>query len=545
MNFLINEIKKEINSKLHENQVTQNIEFFISKLENYDLQINSFVGLKNSPIFDEITNIVIEILDSKNIFKDIELTEKGFINLSFNTQMLIKLITNSPKEFEFNQKKNIVIDFGGPNIGKPLHVGHIRTLNIGKSLYNINTFVSNNIKSDIHLGDWGMPIAQIITYLDQKNLDPNQLTADDFQTIYPKSASEYKKSEEFKIKAQEINRLLNTNDHNVVRKWKIIKDKSLKRLKEDLNILEHTFDYWFGESDVNYLIPDMIEELEEKKLLTKDNGALVSTENTNPKILITKSDGSYLYITTDLATILYRQQHIPYDEAIYVVDKRQSLHFEQLFKSIKYFDLNNSKHIHVSYGTLNDAQGNPFKTRDGDTKPLLELFEEVKEYIKKFNEDLNDSTLNTLTNSVLTYSDLLSNRKTDYKFDLEKFASNSGKTGIYVQYSQVRAKKLLKRFESENTDKLREFNEAESKLVHELLLFGLYLDQSIKNYEPHHLANFLYEISNLFNVFYEDEKFTELSDAESLNTKLFVTSLFLTTAHNTMYCLGINPVDEM
>ena len=545
MNFLINEIKKEINSKLQENQVTQNIEFFISKLENYDLQINSFVGLKNSPIFDEITNIVIEILNSKNIFKDIELTEKGFINISFNTQMLIKLITNSPKEFEFNQKKNIVIDFGGPNIGKPLHVGHIRTLNIGKSLYNINTFVSNNIKSDIHLGDWGMPIAQIITYLEEKNLDPNQLTADDFQTIYPKSASEYKESEEFKIKAQEINRLLNTNDQNVVRKWKIIKDKSLKRLKEDFNILEHTFDYWFGESDVNYLIPDMIEELEEKKLLTKDNGALVSTENTNPKILITKSDGSYLYITTDLATILYRQQHIPYDEAIYVVDKRQSLHFEQLFKSIKYFDLNNSKHTHVSYGTLNDAQGNPFKTRDGDTKPLLELFEEVKEYIKKFNEELSDSTLNTLTNSVLTYSDLLSNRKTDYKFDLEKFASNSGKTGIYVQYSQVRAKKLLKRFESENTDKLREFNKVESKLVHELLLFGLYLDQSIKNYEPHHLANFLYEISNLFNIFYEDEKFTDLYNAESLNTKLFVTNLFLTTAHNTMFCLGINPVDQM
>ena len=173
------------------------------------------------------------------------------------------------------------------------------------------------------------------------------------------------------------------------------------------------------------------------------------------------------------------------------------------------------------------------------------MFEEVKEYIKKFNEELNDSTLNTLTNSVLTYSDLLSNRKTDYKFDLEKFASNTGKTGIYVQYSQVRAKKLLERFENEKTDKLREFNEAESKLVRELMLFGIYLEQSLKSYEPHHLANFLYEISNLFNVFYEDEKFTELSDAESLNTKLFVTNLFLTTAHNTMYCLGINPVDEM
>ncbi|NCV54507.1 MAG: arginine--tRNA ligase, partial [Betaproteobacteria bacterium] len=413
-------------------------------------------------------------------------------------------ISNTNEEFETTKPKNILIDYGGPNIGKPLHVGHIRTLNIGRSLYNMNNFVSNKIKSDIHLGDWGMPVAQIITYLDQNNLNADELSAEDFQTIYPKSA-----------------------------------------LKEDLNIFGHTFDYWFGESDVNDLIPDMIEELKEKQLVKEDDGALVSSEDTDPKILITKSDGSYLYITTDLATTLYRQRNLPYDEAIYVVDKRQSLHFEQLFKSIKYFGFNDSKHEHIAYGTLNDAKGNPFKTRDGDTKPLLDLFEEVKEYIKKFNDELNDSTLNTLTNSVLTYSDLLSNRKTDYKFDLEKFASNTGKTGIYVQYSQVRAKKLLERFENEKTAKLREFNEAESNLVRELFLFGIYLEQCLKNYEPHHLANFLYEVSNLFNVFYEDEKFTDLKDTESLNTKLFVTNLFLTTVHNTMYCLGIKPVDEM
>jgi arginyl-tRNA synthetase len=541
MNILLNQIVNNLQTEIPDIE----IEFRISKMTEYDLQINNLVQFKNLPEFENLTKKLISILENQKIFYKIEVTEQGFINLAFNNELLAKKISNSKIDFKLTTPKNILIDYGGPNIGKPLHVGHIRTLNIGRSLYNMHNFVSNNIKSDIHLGDWGMPIAQIITYINQNNLKVDQLAVEDFQTIYPKSASEYKENKKFKTQAQEVNKLLNSNDQTILSKWRIIKDKSLTRLKEDLNVLGHSFDYWLGESDVNDLIPDMIEELKEKKLIKEDDGALVSSEDADPKILITKSDGSYLYITTDLATTLYRQQNLHYDEAIYVVDRRQSLHFEQLFRSIKYFGFNDLRHEHISYGTLNDAKGNPFKTRDGDTKPLLELFEEVKEYIKKFNEELNDSTLNTLTNSVLTYSDLLSNRKTDYKFVLEKFASNTGKTGIYVQYSQVRAKKLLERFKNEKNAKLREFNEAESNLVRELFLFGIYLEQSLKNYEPHHLANFLYEVSNLFNVFYEDEKFIDLKDSESLNTKLFVTNLFLTTVHNTMYCLGIKPVEEM
>ena len=184
----------------------------------------------------------------------------------------------------------------------------------------------------------------------------------------------------------------------------------------------------------------MIEELLEDEKIKYDDGALISAEDTDPKILITKSDGSYLYITTDLATILFRQKNIGYDKTFYIVDNRQSLHFEQLFSSIKYFEFNNLEHEHISYGTLNDSDGNPFKTREGGTKPLSELFKETYEYIEKINNDLDESIVSQLTNSVLTYSDLITNRKTDYKFDLEKFTNVNGKTGIYVQYSQVRAK---------------------------------------------------------------------------------------------------------
>jgi len=545
MKNLLEEIKLETNKIFLDFELQVNLDFKISKIEEFDLQINNLVQFNSRSDFKTISKKVKEVLESYTIFKKIEITDNGFINLSFDTEELFKSIKNTRDEFKTLNPEKIVIDYGGPNIGKPLHVGHIRTLNIGRSIYNLHSFISNEIKSDIHLGDWGMPVAQIITYIDENNLKINQLTSDDYQIIYPKASMEYKLNEEFKNKAKSINKLLNENDEIVINKWKIIKNTSLKKLKKDLEVFNHDFDYWLGESDVNNMIPDMIKDLTSKKLLTTDDGALVSSEATDPKILITKSDGSYLYITTDLATVLHRKKHIPYDKALYVVDKRQSLHFQQLFSCISFFNLTDSLHEHIAYGTLNDSKGNPFKTREGDSKPLLELFEEIKSYIYEFNNDLSDTTLNKLTNSVLTYSDLLTNRKTDYKFDLEKFASNSGKTGIYIQYSQVRAKKLLEKFKFSKKRNFRPLKESEKNLMRIISIFGIFLEQSIKTSEPHHLANYLYDISNNFNIFYEDEKFSDLNNSASLNTKLYLTELFLTTISNTMYCLGIEPVDEM
>ena len=290
----------------------------------------------------------------------------------------------------------------------------------------------------------------------------------------------------------------------------------------------------------------MIEELLKNGKIIYDDNALISAEDTEPKILITKSDGSYLYITTDLATILFRQKNIGYDKTFYIVDNRQSLHFEQLFSSIKFFGFNNLEHKHISYGTLNDSDGNPFKTRDGGTKPLSELFQETYEYIKKFNNLLDESIISQLTNSVLTYSDLITNRKTDYKFDLEKFTNVNGKTGIYVQYSQVRARKLLENIEIKNNmvNHLN-LNNIDKELLSKLYLFSYFLEQSALLNEPHHLANYLYEISNLFNQFYESEKILEIDELDYLSSKIYITNLFLTTSQNVMLCLGIVPVSKM
>ena len=546
MNNIYTNLIDSITNELKVFNLDEDVQFSLSKIDEYDLQINNLVKYNKEKFFSTLQEKIVEIIKESQIFETVDKNDIGFINLSLNHSFLMNKITNSENDFINNKKHKIIFDYGGPNIGKPLHVGHMRTLNIGRSLYNIHSFNNNEVVSDIHLGDWGMPVAQIISYLEKENIDPESIDSNQLEVIYPKASEEYKQNDNFKNRAQEINKLLNNKDNNMLNIWKIIKNTSVESLEKDFKTLNHRFDFWLGESDVNDLIPGMINDLVKNKKVIKDEGALISAQEVDPKVLITKSDGSYLYITTDLATILYRQKNIVYDKAFYIVDNRQSLHFKQLFDSIKFFEFNNLYHEHVSYGTLNDSKGNPFKTREGGTKPLSELFDETYNYIKNINNTLSDSTITHLTNSVLTFSDLITNRKTDYKFDLEKFTNVNGKTGIYIQYSQVRAKKLIETIEN-HKEEIKELilNKTDKQLLSKLFLFSHYLEQSALLNEPHHLANYLYEISNLFNQFYENEKLTSITDPNHIASKLFIANLFLTTSHNTMFCLGIIPVNEM
>ncbi len=441
MNNIFNNLTDSLNKEFKKFDLDEDVRLSVSKLDEYDLQINNLVKYNKEDFFTELKDKIVKKIEESQIFETVDKNNIGFINLILNHNFLVNKITNTKNDFINDKKYRIIFDYGGPNIGKPLHVGHMRTLNIGRSLYNIHSFINNKVVSDIHLGDWGMPVAQIISYLEKENMALENVSSNHLEIIYPKASEEYKHNSDFKKRAQEVNKLLNNNDKDMLAVWKIIKSISIKSLEENFKTLDHKFDYWLGESDVNNLIPEMIDTLIKNKKIVEDGGALISAEDVNPKVLITKSDGSYLYITTDLATILYRQKNIPYDKAYYIVDNRQSLHFKQLFDSIKFFKFNDLYHEHIAYGTLNDNEGNPFKTRDGGTKPLSDLFNETCSYIKNINDELNDSTIAQLTNSVLTFSDLITNRKTDYKFDLEKFTNVNGKTGIYVQYSQVRAKK--------------------------------------------------------------------------------------------------------
>ena len=543
---IVESLIDDINNLFSKYDIDEKIDFKISNIENFDYQINNLVKYQNHKKIEEIVNKITLLLDSNKTINNFEITKKYFINLRINLTNVDKFLSNIEENLLSPKPKRILIDYGGPNIGKPLHVGHLRSLNIGRSLKELNQIIGNNVVTDIHLGDWGMPVAQIIAFCELENIDIKTLTAEKLIDIYPKSSALYSDSEDFENLAKEKNKALNKEVKEVLEKWIFLKNISVQSIKETLFLLNHDFDLWLGESDVNKLIDPMIKSLKEQGKVEIDDNALVSTEDSDPKILVAKSDGSYLYLTTDIATIKNRLENYDFDKTLYVVDARQKLHFIQLFQTIEYFNFPKREYKHIEFGTINDEKGKPFKTRDGGTKKLLALYEETYDYIKNINKNLNKSTIHKLTNTVLTYSDLLTNRKTDYKFDLKKFTNISGKTGIYVQYAQVRAKNILKNSKNENySSQLNITTEEERNLAIELLNLELVISQSINFNEPHHLANYLYEISNLFNIFYQNENILNLKNEELKNSKLSLTKYFLDTTKLVFQCLGIEPVEEM
>jgi len=537
---------KELQDTLEEFEIIEEIDFKISNIDDFDYQINNLVKYqKNKEIKNNIDKFE-KVLINNKIIKDYEITKNYFINIKINLDNCEKFLLNIRKNIKNKNSKNILIDYGGPNIGKPLHVGHLRSLNIGRSIRELNKIVGNRVTTDIHLGDWGMPVAQIIAFCENENINIKSITADKLIEIYPSSSELYSNSEEFAKLAKEKNKKLNELDKQTIENWKYIRETSIKSMKEILDILNHEFDLWLGESSVNELIEPMLKSLKKEGKIDFDDGALVSTQNTDPKILITKSDGSYLYLTTDIATVLNRLEKNDFDTTLYVVDARQKLHFIQLFETIKFFDFPEREYKHIDFGTINDDKGKPFRTREGGTKKLQTLYNETFDYIKNINKNLETSIIHKLTNTVLTYSDLLTNRKTDYKFDLKKFTNMSGKTGIYVQYAHVRAKNIIKNSKNKfNNNKLTVLTEAERNLTIALLNLEIVINQSIKFNEPHHLANYLYEIANLFNIFYQDENILNLEDEEIKNSKLLITKYFLDITQLVFECLGIEPVDEM
>ena len=541
---LENNIKKELLlSNIHEN-----IEIRISNFPNYDFQINNLVKHQNHPEIEKIVASLSKIIENDDSIIKYEFTEKYFINLEINIENYLNVFENIKKVINNQNSEKIILDYGGPNIGKPLHVGHLRSLNIGRSLSKINQLAGNEVLTDIHMGDWGMPIGQILGYIEKFNIELKNINIDDLEEIYPKASKLYIDDKEFKDHAQLINKKLNSNDKKLLKKWEKIKEISIESIKETLNLLNHNFDLWMGESDVNYLIPEMIKRLDDGGKISIDDGAYVSNLESDPRILITKSDGSYLYLTTDLATVSNRIEKYDFDKTLYIVDKRQKLHFNQLFKSLDYFDFEEREYEHVAFGTINDVNGNPFKTRHGDTKKLLDLFEETCLYIKNINPEIEDETIKILANTVLTFSDLITNRMTDYKFDLDKFTNISGKTGLYVQYALVRAKKLIKNSSINESDlkiTISELDNTDIKLLKSFAKFEYLFAQALNNSEPHHLADYLYELSNEFNSIYQGERILENKNLNIKYNKLKISYLFIKFSTLLMESLGITPVEKM
>ena len=539
-----NAIINDISDVLSKFSIQEDIQLNYSQIENVDIQCNNLVKLSSDSRIEEIKSSIVNKLRNNNLVHDISFAGNNFINIVLSKEYLENNIWSDLSKLN-DDKTSILIDYGGPNIGKSLHVGHLRTLNIGRSIYRINKIAGNDVTSDIHLGDWGMPVALILCYIKKMNIELSTLKHNDLETIYP-AATELAEDEiSFYEEAKNISKKLNENDEVLKKEWKIIYDVSVKNINELMHKLGHGFDWFYGESDVVKETKLVIDDAKLKNKIVDDNGALLSKEPSDPPILLTKSDGSYLYITTDLGTVYFREQNGNFDKYLYVVDQRQSNHFIQLFKTVKYFELSSSEFLHVSYGTVNGQDDKPLKTRDGGVYKLEELLNDVKKELLKKNS--NTTLVEELANSILTYSDLLPSRNQNYKFDIEKFVDVNGKTGIYLQYAQVRAGKILNQYPTQiNKEVLDNLNEDERKLVFEITKLPFYFFKSLKKNEPHHIAEYAYSLCQIFNSFYSNNKIFSSSITETvMNQRLFIVKSFYTTIHTVFELLGMSPVNEM
>lgn len=477
-------------------------------------------------IAEEIVNKLKENENFKEYFKEVNVAKPGFINIITSD----KLINNTLKELMKKDKlgikrenNKIVLDYGGPNIAKPLHVGHLRTAIIGQAINNILKFKGNTTISDVHLGDIGAQMGQVIYGIihdfPNKKYEDIEFDLDYLNVTYPKISGLCKENEKIKEQCAEITKKLQNKDKNYQILWKKICDLSIKDIKRIYDYLDVHFDYWYGESDAYKYFDEMMEYLDKKSCVKIDDGAkVIDVKEDDDKIeippcIIQKSDGAYLYATSDLGTIWQRKKDFNPDEIIYVVDARQSMHFTQVFRASKKTNIYNGKLTFCGYGTVNGEDNKPFKTRTGGALKLDDLIKEVKEEfvnLREENKSMQDEDLDKIVNAIIKFADLQNDYTKNYIFDIKKFSEVNGKTGPYILYTYLRISKLL----TQNNGKLSEniYNEIDRTLRLKLLEVTSVLEQASKERKPHLIANYLYELSVIDNNFYQTNHISSLEE---------------------------------
>ena len=474
-----------------------------------------------SPI--EIGNSIVEKINSYSefykYFKKVEFVNPGFINITVSDQLINTILNEMIKNPKFNiktdNKQKFFLDYGGPNVAKPLHVGHLRTAIIGESIKRIIEFKGHDTISDVHLGDYGLQIGEVIYGIKRDNIKLEDLTLEYLDKIYPEMSKICKEDENILNECASITKDLQEGNLEYRKMWEKICELSINDIKRLYKYLDVSFDLWFGESDSYEYIDTLTSLLNEKKLLKESEGALVidvKKEDDNkeiPPLIYRKSNGAYLYGTTDLATIYQRMKDYNPNHILYITDLRQSLHFEQVFRSSKLAGLTTNTDLkHLGYGTVNDPSGKPFKTRNGDAAKLDDLFNQVKEAfisIKETNKDLSDEDLNIIVNSIIKFADLQNNYEKDYIFDINKFSSVVGKTGPYILYTYLRMNKIIKE-ENVNINLLNDkiYNEFDRNLRLKLLDLPLVIDSAFQDLRPSYIAEYVYDLCGLDNIFYQN-----------------------------------------
>ena len=531
-----------------------------------------------------IANQVVESLQENEMFESVEAVMPGFINIKLNSEFVAKYL-NDMKEAdkygcENKAPETIVIDYGGANVAKPLHVGHLRSAVIGESVKRIERFMGNKVISDVHLGDWGLQMGLIITELECRKPDlvyfdesytgeyPEEapFTISELEEIYPCASAKSKVDEEFKEKAHQATLKLQSGYAPYTAIWKHIMKVSVEDLKKNYGNLNVDFDLWKGESDAQPYIPGLIQDLIDKKLAYESQGALVvdiSKEDDTkelPPCIVRKSDGAALYATSDLATIIQREQDYKPNHYIYVADKRQELHFTQVFRVSKKANIvdENTKMEFLGFGTMNGKDGKPFKTRDGGVMRLESLIAQINKAVydkimenRTVSEEEANNTAKIVGLAALKYGDLSNQASKDYIFDIDRFASFEGNTGPYILYTIVRIKSILEKYkaESENADVnlpvISTDNGSQMQLMLEVAKFNEIIENAAEELAPHKICSYVYDLSNAFNRFYHETKILAEEDQTKKAGYIALINLTINVLEQCIDLLGFSAPDRM
>ena len=535
----------------------------ISSSDKADYQINSvFMIAKDKhvnpkEIGEMIESKINEQPDVKDYFRKVEFVMPGFINLFVSDKLINKhinsYITNGFVE-KTDSKDVYFLDYGGPNVAKPLHIGHLRPAIIGETIkINLN-FKGYKTIGDVHLGDYGLQIGEVIYGLKKENIPLSELNIDLLNRIYPEMSALAKSDEEVYNECKKITSELQKGNIEYKEYFKKIKEVSVDDIKRLYNYLGVSFDLWLGESDSEPYIPKLMNELESRNLIVVDQGAKIvnvkqdTDKKEMPPVIVEKSDGSAIYATTDLATIMERVEKYDPKYILYVVDARQSLHFEGVFRIAKMLGYDTNLE-HIPFGTINGSDGKPFKTRSGETLKLDELIKNTKEIFlnkREENKSMSEEDLDKIVNAIIKYADLQNNREKSYNFDISKFSDVSGKTGPYILYSALRIRKIINSF-NYNKGNVSEviYNDIDRSLRLKLLDFNKYLEKSIEDRLPSIIGEYVYDLANLLNSFYQNINISKITDENMKNDYLNVLDLSFNILKECLDLLIIELPSEM
>ena len=512
-----------------------------------------------------IAQDVVAKLEGSGCFCDVQAVNPGFINLKLDERFVADYLDEmeTDEDLGLNKTDNpkmIVIDYGGPNVAKPLHVGHLRSAIIGESVKRISRKMGHNVLGDIHLGDWGYQMGLIITELKERKpelpyFDENfkgeypaeaPFTISELEEIYPTASGKAKEDEEYRERALHATYLLQNGHKGYTAIWNHIMHVSVNDLKKNYANLNVDFDLWKGESDAQAYIPDMIERLKKEGFAHVDDGALVidvqeeSDTKEIPPCMIQKSDGASLYGTTDLATLVQRVEDYHPDKVIYVVDKRQELHFVQVFRAAKKTGIvpSETELKFLGFGTMNGKDGKPFKTREGGVMRLENLIAEIQEEMYKkitdnrtVEEEEAKNTAKTVGMAAIKYGDLSNQASKDYVFDVDRFTSFEGNTGPYILYTIVRIKSILNKYQEEGKAATglkvnQQSGESEKALMLALVKYNEMMENAYEELAPHKICAYIYDLANAFNHFYHETKI--LAEENEAKKQGYIALLILT-----------------